>query len=282
MTSTNLSKQSIAIIIASCCIAAFFSTTTVRAQTLPCEAISREEAYNFQNLSLEQRTQAADVVVEGQVIDGGFILTAQNTYFSYAKIQVYKVFKGKNVKKTLVILGSEYRKETRNNRDTLITCYPNLDAFSVDPVSNFGKQYFLFFLKYSNKKIENKLVSNNDSFILIESENGHYHYMQKYWKIAARSQKQQDSLRTVKEIDLEKEMYRTIEKYTHKKYKVLKRKPKTKEIINDASSKLDSEQASPIITAIDPNPISSGKISTNEFTIQHHLPNNKTTPTPKC
>ena len=237
----NFSKQSIAILIAYCCTAAFFSATTVRAQTnvgygpLPWELKTPEDWSNYEEsrTSFEESVKLADIVVEGKIINCDFLLTNDGMYQPFVQLEVYKAFKGGTVKKQITVLGGEKYKKKRD-----IT-YLDLDGVTHPFIDTPG----FFFIKNSDK--------GKDNFTFAKSN-----YNAVYWSailafgigVHNRDEKFKKYFYDNGQYNLnaiEQAVYEQLQGYTGRKYKTVKKKA----LSNNGGKKVESTNNLPTITS---------------------------------
>lgn len=216
--------------------------------------------------SLEERVKAATTVVEGKIVARNAVQTPEGTYRVYVTVAVYKIFKGKGIKDTIVIVGNENYKSEKDATSFGFAGYLEpadenwVGSKSITPGIGF------FFVKQLNVTV--KIDTTKPIFQFIQDWNGIYTTDQKFAIVLG---KLEDNKRYIVDYDdykknrrvsintdlIEKDIYKELQQRVGKKYKtVLKKKV--------ISSYKNSSSTLPNITGYSPQILPAGILTGNQ------------------
>lgn len=184
--------------------------------------------------SLEERVTAATTVVEGKIVARNAVQTPEGAYRVYITVAVYKIFKGKGIKDTIIIVGNENYKSEKYATSFGFAGYLEpadenwIGSKSIMPGIGF------FFVKQLNVTV--KIDTKKPVFQFIQDWNGMYTTDQKFAIVLG---KLEDNKRYIVDYDdykknrrassintdlIEKDIYKELQQHVGKKYKTVKKK----------------------------------------------------------
>ena len=215
--------------------------TTIKSKTPKIITTPQED---IPKMSLEERTRQAEVVIEGRITKRFFVPTHDGHYRVAVEVEVYKLFKGKGVKKHIIVLGNEKYKEQnyKIGKPTSYIHFPDrLEPYNEDNNTVLMGEYCLFFI---NANYENNYSNYGyPVFEFIKDWVGIYSMTaQVYqWQLKKENRGKKISYETI-----EKQTFKDIKTITKKRYKTIKRKH------NNANLRSDSATAEPSVTYFTP------------------------------
>lgn len=218
--------------------------------------------------TLEEKVKAATAVVEGKIVARNFAQTPEGFYRLYITVEVYKIFKGKGIKDTIIIMGNEnYKSDKGNTNAGFASCLEPagkdwIGAKSITPGIAF------FFMKTVDANVKTNIANNSNKpiFQFIQDWNGLYRTTNKMATVIAKPEENEryiihheNSKSMAVNTDLiEKDIYKELQRYIGKKYKTVKKKE------SNRSGHKTSLLPEPVINSYSPQVLPAGILSGNQ------------------
>ena len=234
--------------------------TTIKSRTPKIITTPQED---IPNMSLEERTRQAEIVIEGSITKRFFVPTHDGHYRVAVEVEVYKLFKGKGVKKYIIVLGNEdYATDEYKEDDNLYSIKPDFIK-SLEPCSNesgYIPSTMFLFLKNSNTNLAKKQKYTIYQFI--EDWYGIYGTTLEVLSIFPKDRTMPFKVKV--DTALQRN-YKKIQHYTGKKMKTVKKKPKY-------ANNREMQNNVPEIVSTSPDVLPAGRLNGQEsvLTINGH------------
>ncbi len=183
--------------------------------------------------SLEERVTAATTVVEGKIVARNAVQIPEGAYRVYITVAVYKIFKGKGIKDTIIIIGNENYKSEKDITNLGFAGY--LSSIVEKSVGSEPIRSGIFFFFVKNIEDAVKIDTKKPVFQFIQDWNGIYSKEQKTYDIIGDIENNKQYLVDYDEYKtnrrgaintdlIEKDIYKELQQHVGKKYKTVKKK----------------------------------------------------------
>ena len=246
--------------------------TTIKSRTPKIITTPQED---IPNMSLEERTRQAEIVIEGSITKRFFVPTHDGHYRVAVEVEVYKLFKGKGVKKHIIVLGNEdYATDEYKEDDNPYPIKPDfiksLKPCPTDEPCHSG--FIILFLQQPTASVLLK-KQHYPIFQFIDDNSGRYgSHMEAIGVVFS----ERNVPFMVKLDTVDQRHYKKLQQYTGKKFKTLKRRKTYIELSKTIRSAY-SESQIPVITSVSPDIIASGHLNDQESVLTIHGQNLGTT-----
>lgn len=195
--------------------------------------------------SLEERVTAATTVVEGKIVARNAVQIPEGAYRVYVTVEVYKIFKGKGIKDTLIVVGNENYKSEKDATSFGFAGY--LSSIVEKSVGSEPIRSGIFFFFVKNIEDAVKINTKKPIFQFIQDWNGIYSKEQKTYDIIGDIENNKQYLVDYDEYKtnrrgaintdlIEKDIYKELQQHVGKKYKTVKKKEAASKTENVSSA----------------------------------------------
>lgn len=247
--------------------------TTTKNRTPKIITTSEED---IPEMSLEERTRRAEVVIEGRITKRFFVPTQDGHYRVAVEVEVYKLFKGKGIKKHIVVLGNEdYDTDEYKDDDNPYSIKAPDFIHQLKPCPTDEPCYSGFVILFLQQPTTSGILKKQHYpiFQFIDDNSGRYgSHMEAMGVVFS----ERNVPFIVKLDTVDQRNYKRLRQYTGKKFKTLKKRKTYIELSKTIRSAY-SESQMPIITSTSPDIIASGHSNDQESVLTIHGQNLGTT-----